>query len=276
MDVLIKAVPQMKAFADVRGVQVLSVGSQDMNDERGSNSRPKSIVSRSVGCRWCGDHARHRHDGGDSVFPEPGREDRQAGSPHGIDAAIDVVQRRRAAEHLQRGRRRLGSEGQGTWRAGRRQRRHSGARAITNATATDVQTFTSTEAGLIGVCLFDDRTFVRSPARAHTTATPFTVKEGQPLPRVDAIYAHAGMSPDLIDSAVASGAKGIVIAGVGDGNMTTPALDAVKRAIAKGTVVVRASRVGEGSVRRNIEVEDDKIGTVASMESSIRPRRACC
>ena len=33
VDVLIAAVPQMKAFADVRGVQVSSIGSQDMNDE---------------------------------------------------------------------------------------------------------------------------------------------------------------------------------------------------------------------------------------------------
>src|SRR5687768_17406442 len=33
VDVLINAVPQMKKFADVTGVQVSSVGSQDMNDE---------------------------------------------------------------------------------------------------------------------------------------------------------------------------------------------------------------------------------------------------
>jgi L-asparaginase len=33
VDVLINAVQQMKKFADVRGVQVSSVGSQDMNDE---------------------------------------------------------------------------------------------------------------------------------------------------------------------------------------------------------------------------------------------------
>ena len=39
------------------------------------------------------------------------------------------------------------------------------------------------------------------------------------------------MSAALIDAAVAHGAKGLVSAGVGDGNMTTPALDAVKRAI---------------------------------------------
>ena len=141
-----------------------------------------------------------------------------------------------------------------------------GARAITKRHTTDVQTFVSPEAGLIGVCLFDSRDFVRMPARAHTTATPFKVAVGQSLPRVDIIYAHAGMSPDLIDAAVANGAKGLVIAGVGDGNMTTQALAAVSRAIAKGVVVVRSTRVGEGVVRRNIEVSDDKIGTVASMD----------
>ncbi len=48
--------------------------------------------------------------------------------------------------------------------------------------------------------------------------------------------------------------------------MTTPALEAVKRAIAKGVVVVRSTRVGDGIVRRNIEVEDDKVGTVVSKE----------
>ena len=86
------------------------------------------------------------------------------------------------------------------------------------------------------------------------------------LPRVDIIYAHANMSPDLITAAAANGAKGIVIAGVGDGNMTAPALEAVKQAVAKGVVVVRSSRVNGGIMRRNIEVNDDQIGTVASME----------
>jgi L-asparaginase len=147
-----------------------------------------------------------------------------------------------------------------------------GARAMTKRHTTDVQTFVSPEAGLIGVCLFDEREFVRSPVRAHTTATPFAVATGQVLPRVDVIYAHAGMSPDVIDGAVANGAKGLVVAGVGHGNMTTPALDAVKRAIGKGVVVVRSTRVGDGIVRRNIEVDDDTVGTVASKE--LNPAKA--
>jgi L-asparaginase len=146
------------------------------------------------------------------------------------------------------------------------------ARAMTKRHTSDVQTFVSPEVGLVGVCLFDDREFMRSPAHAHTTATPFTVMTGQALPRVDVIYAHAGMCPDVIDGAVANGAKGLIIAGVGGGNMTTPALDAVKRAIGKGVVVVRSTRVGEGMVRRNIEVDDDTVGTVASKE--LNPAKA--
>jgi L-asparaginase len=35
---------------------------------------------------------------------------------------------------------------------------------------------------------------------------------------------------------------------------------------------VRSSRVGEGFIRRNIEVDDDKVGSVASME--LNPAKA--
>ena len=131
--------------------------------------------------------------------------------------------------------------------------------------------------GLIGVCLFDDREFHHARRRARTRRRhPFTVTAGQTLPRVDIIYAHAGMSPDLIDAAVANGAKGLVIAGVGDGNMTTPALEAVKRAIAKGVVVVRSSRVGEGihPPQHRGRRRQDRNGRVEGAQS--RRRRACC
>ncbi len=62
------------------------------------------------------------------------------------------------------------------------------------------------------------------------------------------------------------GAKGIVMAGVGDGNMTTPALDALVRAAKAGVVCVRSSRVPTGRTWRNSEINDDKMGLVASGE----------
>jgi len=124
----------------------------------------------------------------------------------------------------------------------------------------------SGEAGLVGATLFGKNTWYRSPSQVHTTKSEFSVKDVTALPRVDIIYAHANMSPDIITSAVEHGAKGLVIAGVGDGNMTAPATDAIKEVAAKGVVVVRSSRTNGGIIRRNIELSDDNLGTVASME----------
>jgi L-asparaginase len=65
---------------------------------------------------------------------------------------------------------------------------------------------------------------------------------------VDIIFACADMSADLIDASVENGAKGIVIAGVGNGNMNKASLEAAARASRKSVVVVRSSRVATGTV----------------------------
>ena len=98
------------------------------------------------------------------------------------------------------------------------------------------------------------------------SATEFSVDGLDKLPRVDIIYAHASMSPDLIEAAVKNGAKGIVVAGVGDGNMTSQALEVLKKAAASGVVVVRSTRLPMGLTLRNNEVNDDEMGFVASGE----------
>lgn len=78
----------------------------------------------------------------------------------------------------------------------------------------------------------------------------------------------ADVSPDLIDAAVAAGAKGVVTAGVGNGNMNAGALAAVGRAVEQGVAVVRATRLMGGAVGRNVEVDDDELGTVVAGELS--------
>ena len=78
--------------------------------------------------------------------------------------------------------------------------------------------------------------------------------------------ADADMSADLIDAAVANGAKGIVIAGVGNGNMPKACVTAAANAVKKGVVVVRSSRVVTGNVGRNVELNDDDLGFIASDE----------
>jgi len=86
------------------------------------------------------------------------------------------------------------------------------------------------------------------------------------LPKVEIVDAYAGMGRDLIDAAVASGAKGLVIAGVGDGNFTTEAFAGLRDAHKKGVVVVRSTRVASGFTTRNAEVDDDAEGFVAAEE----------
>lgn len=88
------------------------------------------------------------------------------------------------------------------------------------------------------------------------------------LPRVDIVHAYAGCSGDTIDAAVANGARGIVIAGTGNGNMSADSLAAAKRAADKGVKVVRSSRIPHGFVNRNHEVSDDKMGTLSSYDLS--------
>jgi len=119
--------------------------------------------------------------------------------------------------------------------------------------------------GLVGVASYGKNDFYNNPPWKHTTGSEFDVKGVTKLPRVDIIFADLDMGPELIDAA-ATGAKGIVIAGVGNGNMTKAALEAAARAAKKGVVVVRSSRVATGLVGRNVEVNDDELNLIASDE----------
>jgi L-asparaginase len=141
-----------------------------------------------------------------------------------------------------------------------------GAHSLTKTSTTAVQTFMSPLRGLVGISSYGKNDFYSVPAWKHTTTSEFDVANVMKLPRVDILFACADMSPDLIDSAVANGAKGIVIAGVGNGNMNQASLEAAARAAKKGVIVVRSSRVPTGTVGRNVEVNDDKMNLVASDE----------
>ena len=80
------------------------------------------------------------------------------------------------------------------------------------------------------------------------------------------------MPPDLIDGSVEKGARGIVIAGDGNGNMNAAAVERAARAASEGVFVVRSSRVPTGKVGRNVEIDDDQLGFIASDE--LNPAKA--
>ena len=147
-----------------------------------------------------------------------------------------------------------------------------GAHSLTKTSTTAVQTFLSPLRGLVGVCSYGKNDFYNSPEWRHTTESEFDITNTTALPRVDILYAYADMPADLIDASVNNGAKGIVIAGVGNGNMNKTSLEAATRAAKKGVVVVRSSRVVTGTVGRNVEVNDDEMNFIASDE--LNPQKA--
>ena len=146
------------------------------------------------------------------------------------------------------------------------------AQSLVKVSTTAVQTFMSPIKGLIGTTAYGVNEFYRVPYSKFGKNSEFDVSGVTALPRVDIIYGGVDMPADLIEASVERGAKGIVIAGVGNGNMPKAALEACAKASKQGVVVVRSSRVATGNVGRNVEVNDDELGLIASYD--LNPQKA--
>ncbi len=93
-------------------------------------------------------------------------------------------------------------------------------------------------------------------------------------PVVDIVTSHAGARAETLSALVLAGARGIVIAGTGNGSVHTRLLAAAQRAVAEGVVVRRASRCVMGGVVGGVvgglvgaEAGTDPIGTLPSAGS---------
>jgi L-asparaginase len=151
------------------------------------------------------------------------------------------------------------------------------ARFVQKSNTTSVQTFTSPNGGLLGSVDPSSIRFMTPPPAGNGNPAPaYALPPAPPLPRVDIIYAHANMDAALIEDAVKDGAKGLVLAGVGDGNGSQAAIDALAKAAQQGVIVIRASRTGSGFVNRNVEVNDDKLGFAVSLDLNPQKARVLC
>ena len=138
------------------------------------------------------------------------------------------------------------------------------AREVTKTNTTAVDTFKSPNSGKIGTVFYGNVKFYMNPVRKHTVNSAFDITKIKELPRVDIIYSHSNDNPDFVNLAVKNGAKGIINAGMGNGNPFPSALEALGEAVKAGVVVVRDSRVGSGETTLNGEVDDGKYGFLAS------------
>lgn len=134
-----------------------------------------------------------------------------------------------------------------------------GARDITKTSTTALETFQSPNFGPLGRVTPNGVRYFDPP---RPRPQPLAVPEA--LPPVAILHAHAGMDDLLVKAAIASGVKGLVLAGVGDGNAAAPVIAALAGAAKAGLACVRASRCPTGPVLRNIEVSDDALGLVAA------------
>lgn len=270
---LIDAVPQMKELADISGEQIVNIGSQDMNDE----------VWLKLGKRV------------NEVLQSPGTD--AVVITHGTDTMEEtayflglVVKSDKPVVLVGSMRPATGISADGPMNlynavaiAADPQARGRGvlvtindavhaARNVAKINTSNVEAFRSPNRGPAALVNTGKVTWFEVPAGRRGSASQFSIANVTALPRVDILYAHANMSTDLIDAAVANGAKGIVLAGVGDGNATGPAIEKLAAVAKKGVVVVRSTRLPGGITYRNNEVDDDKLGLVASLE--LNPAKA--
>lgn len=124
------------------------------------------------------------------------------------------------------------------------------ARDVTKSNTTRLNAFTAPDAGVLGITDPDTVIFHRAQPEQGTTCrrAPFNLATLPAFPRVDVVYTHIGADSVMIDAAVAAGARGIVLAGVGRGGSTPSQGRALRRARDRGVLVAISNRTGSGRV----------------------------
>ena len=118
------------------------------------------------------------------------------------------------------------------------------ARDATKSNTVRPDAFTAPVRGDLGAADPEEIRFFREPHRG----TVFDISGVDSLPRVDIVYSYVGADGAAVDADVAAGARGIVVAATGRGDVPPRQREALRRAMAKGVVVVVGSRAGSGSV----------------------------
>lgn len=120
------------------------------------------------------------------------------------------------------------------------------ARDVAKTHTSSVETFKSGDFGFLGEVDFDRIVYSRAPLRRQHVPL-----KSDSMPYVEIVPMYGGADGYLVKAALDHGAKGVVIQGLGWGNVNKPMYAAIKDAIAKGVPVVITSRVPNGRVLPN-------------------------
>ncbi|OMG74493.1 asparaginase [Burkholderia ubonensis] len=143
-----------------------------------------------------------------------------------------------------------------------------GARDVVKTSTYAVDAFQSPELGALGWVQDGRVEFARRVTRPHDSQ--LTMRNAWPA--VEVVASYAGVTRTAVDALVAAGARGLVVAGTGNGSIHATLQAALADAVKQGVAVVRASRVGSGHVMKNGAACDDALGFVSA--GSLNPFKA--
>lgn len=273
IDDLIGTIPTVKKVATITGEQIASVGSQDMTidiwkklairiNEIFKNNEADGIVIT---------HGTDTQEETAYFLDLVGTSDKpvvltgsmrpataiSADGPKNLYDAITI-----AANPKSKGRGVLVSFNEGIF----------DARDVMKLSTTKTNAFGSPNTGPVGQA-YDGRVeYYATSTREVVPAKPIAITADTKLPRVDIVYMYADAPSDQIDLLVSKKVDGIVIAGVGNGNFNKAYTEAVKKAVAAGIIVCRASRTPSGRVVLHDEINDDELGTIVA--DDLTPQKA--
>ena len=259
---LIDAVPQMQDIAQVRGEQVVNIGSQDMSDEvwlRLAERINELVQDPDIdgivvthGTDTMEETALFLDLTVDSDKPVVLTGAMRPSTALSADGPLNLYNAVVVAASPE-------SYGRGTLVAMNGQV-HAASRVVKMNT-TAVETFVSPGFGPLGTILNSE---VQYTTPATRNPLKFDISALTALPKVGIIYSHAGVTADVATAMISSSYQGIVHAGVGNGNIHKNIFPVLEKARANGIAVVRSSRVPTGPTTLDNEVDDEKYGFVAS------------
>lgn len=273
IDVLVRAVPQLRQIANITEEQVAKIGSQDMNDEVWLSlaARVNELLSRSDV---------------DGVVITHGTDTMEETAYFlnltvKSDKPVVLVGAMRPSTSLS-------ADGplnlyNAVVVAGSNKSRNKGVLVVMNGTinsahgvmkmsTTAVEAFQSPNSGALGYVTNGKPFYNQTTTKLHTTKSVFDVKGMTTLPKVGIIYSYSNVEPEAVKALIDGGYKGIIHAGVGNGNIHKNIFEYLVTAREKGIQVVRSSRVPTGPVTQAGEVDDTKYGFIASQE--LNPQKA--
>jgi len=273
IDDLIGSIPTVKKIATITGEQISSVGSQDMTTDiwKKLAVRINEIISKKEADGIVITHGTDTQEETayflDLVVPSQmpvvltgsmrASTAISADGPKNLYDAITV-----AIDPKSKGRGVLVSFNEGIF----------DGREVMKMSTTFTNAFGSPNTGPIGHVYDGKVEYYANAVRERDPQSPVTITATTNLPRVDIVYMYADAPSDMIDMLVSKKVDGIVIAGVGNGNFNKTYTDAVKRAVAAGVIVCRASRTPSGRVVLHDEINDDELGTIVS--DDLNPQKA--